>query len=488
MAEASSYYAHINRLFRFLTEETGGYTFVSADDQRFISLVNEELLRRGKEQGKSFQTIFLRADTDTPLLAQLNEAADAGAAALIIPNLDTLIHLQGTQVLSSLNFSREALNQLGVPLLFWASKHTLHQLGNQAADFFSQRAASTAFIEGQAPNSAEGLFETYQPERFRDADVEAAKLKIGLLEQQLQEAESIGYAPARIARDIALPLAEAYAAIGALTHIPLLRDRYWAQLPSQPAYLIRTGELAFQMGENVKAATDFEHARMDSRTSGDKTTEIQASLLLSEVYKRVGRLGEGLTLLEEALRLARAIGDKSGEGATLNNISNIYSARGDYATALTYLEQSLAIRRAIGDTSSEGTTLNNISQIYDARGDYATALSYLEQSLAIRREIGDKSGEAITLHNMGAIAYEQGDEEQFFTFELKAWKLSQEIGSAQGILLVGSYLGDVLLQSGKPAQSIPYLQAAYRIARDGNLPDAEELAETLRKLDAWPED
>lgn len=267
-----AFFQEINRLLRFLTEEAAGYAFASAEDQRLVALINQELIRRATEKGKASAILFLDGDSDTPIPAQLRASADAPTSSLIVPNLDAIVMSLGSAVVHTLNFSREALYQLRKPVLFWASKATLHQLANEAADFYSQRVSNTVFFEGHLPEPAGmDLFESISPDRLADADIEGLRLKIGLLKTQLQDAEKLGYPLTRIASDLALPLAEAYAAMGRVAKIPPLREKYWSFLPQNVATLIRLGNLWFKEGEIEKALEAVQKAQELAKVTADES-------------------------------------------------------------------------------------------------------------------------------------------------------------------------------------------------------------------------
>jgi tetratricopeptide (TPR) repeat protein len=122
----------------------------------------------------------------------------------------------GQNHLLELNFARESLNRLDRPIVFWINPENQALLANQAADLFGQRRLSTFYFSYHPEVFDDNPF--FQ-DRFQDgshdpAEYERLKLRTNLLEKQLEEAESKKYPPAKIARDIALPLAISYSKLG----------------------------------------------------------------------------------------------------------------------------------------------------------------------------------------------------------------------------------------------------------------------------------
>ncbi len=424
-----------------------------------MAAVNEDLQRRLQTVGKTLRMVKIDPDSDLPPVAQLEKAIDTSPRpdALIVPNLDICLLHAGDKFLTALNFSRETITALGLPILFWASKNTLHQLGNRAADLFSQRAINTVFFGGKAEGAPSPfLFERFDQDRLNDAGLHALQPRIDLLEKQLAEAEAAAYPPTRIARDIALPLAEAYAGVSAFEAALQVLGRYQAHLPETADRYLLLGQIYFQAGDNAAAMEAYERALVFAKEMADKVKEWQVNLTLAEVLYRQGKYEAARDQCEKALGITRKTGDKLGEGIALNNLGQIYSKIGEYKTAIHYLEGGLNMIREIGDKSGEGRILNNLSQVYDARGDFDTAHQYLEQSLRIQREIGDKSGEGTTLNNLATILHAMDDHKTAFSYLEQSLRIRREIGDISGLAITLNNMAKILFEErNNPDEALP---------------------------------
>ena len=150
--------ANLNKLVRFFSRtDEYGYVFASSSHQGAIGWINNQLIEAVTDEDKKIITCFLQTDSDISIVEQLRQqiAREEKVDGLIINNLDQCVfgpasvERQGkpSYFLEELNFSREEIHRLGLPMLFWASEATLSLLNNRANDLFSQRRMMTVFFE-----------------------------------------------------------------------------------------------------------------------------------------------------------------------------------------------------------------------------------------------------------------------------------------------------------------------------------------------------
>ncbi len=237
-----NFYTSLGRLSRFLLRKGEyGFGFAVAKHQGLRKFVNDELVKKGANNGKRIQVIFTNPDADEPFITQLRNAlvAEPAPDALIIPNIEEWLPLKDNEstetalnFLQELNFSREALQQLDIPLLFWISEATLSLIGNKAADLFSQRQISTVYFNDNPEQfKPDEALQNRFPQGLPDTgEAEQLTIKIALLKKQLEEAAIMGLPLTTRFYDIALPLALAYAQNGMSKQAVALLETYTPSL------------------------------------------------------------------------------------------------------------------------------------------------------------------------------------------------------------------------------------------------------------------
>ena len=147
-----------------------------------------------------------------------------------------------------------------------------------------------------------------------------------------------------------------------------------------------------------------------------------------------GENGRAAALHEEALALRRTLGDRRGIATSLNNLAVVAQTVGEYGRATTLFEESLGLYRVMGELRGIAITLSNLGYAAWHQGVYAQAMALTEESLALRRELGDREGIAIALTNLGEIVCLQGDLARAAQLQAESLTLFQEIGTTWGIL------------------------------------------------------
>ncbi len=216
VSDSKSKYIHEkNTLIRFLTREEDGYAFAEAEDAKIIPSINAYITKEAAKNNKN--VIQINLNPNKAILPQVKKEKEKQKGnALIINNLDDCIRQKGVDFIVELNFNREALYTLEVPLLFWVNKETFALISNQAADLFSQRRLMTVFFEKDdslfLPDEHLNNQVLY---RFNNPiNYEELNLEINLLKKDIKEAEENNYPKDKIIESI-LELMDRYAKVGA---------------------------------------------------------------------------------------------------------------------------------------------------------------------------------------------------------------------------------------------------------------------------------
>jgi hypothetical protein len=298
----TSYYAKVNQLGRYLSrDDERGYSFACATDQRLIPGINREIgdYLRNKAQ-KKLQVLTLNPDGTQTLLAQLETfLREQSADALIVNGVDAL--LEQPDFLQNFNYAREALNDLNIPLLFWATDRSLARIGNAAADLFTQRRLTTVYFDEKPELFAQDphLDSRFAAETRNAEQYEALQLRLNLLKQQMAEAQANQLSRRRIALDYALPIAKVYAALDIREPLAPLLDEYGADWTRHAQ-----GQELRDAARVARSAFRYEQALiwLQQLCQQEKATDNPENSLLSVVLSETGDLLKELGRFQEALQ------------------------------------------------------------------------------------------------------------------------------------------------------------------------------------------
>jgi len=277
-------------------------------------------------------------------------------------------------------------------MVFWLSEENISRFANQATDLFNRRDRSVVSFSDLSgvPASMERLDGFYELGFKSTEDYSSLKLKIGLMEKQLQEARKKNYSEERIAIEIAADLIELY-----------LKASLYPE--------------AFQLFE-------------DYHSYYENAANIKFINLCGRIYYKKSEWDKALTYFLKSEQILIEVGDKAGLGTTYNDMGRIYYKKGQWDKALAYFLQSEQICLEVCNQYGLGRSYNNIGFIYYNKGQWDKALTYFLKAEKIRFEAGDKAGLAYTYNNIGRINYKKGDLDKALAYYLKSEQIKIEVG------------------------------------------------------------
>ena len=144
----TGFYSNISKIVNFFRRSPGsGFLFCVCDNEALIREINR--LIKDKFDIK-IRDIYLISENLDDFIQRIGEAAATKPDGIIISNLDELIDLSKGQVVRRVNFARETLIELDVPLMFWLSENSISQFSNKAPDLFLRRDRSVISFSNQA--------------------------------------------------------------------------------------------------------------------------------------------------------------------------------------------------------------------------------------------------------------------------------------------------------------------------------------------------
>ncbi|MFJ7968738.1 BTAD domain-containing putative transcriptional regulator [Streptomyces sp. NPDC096324] len=184
--------------------------------------------------------------------------------------------------------------------------------------------------------------------------------------------------------------------------------------------------------------------------------------LLNPYVQRSGRVAELEVLQRAALDAARLLGDEAAEAYALGDLGGLHFVTGRVGEALTLNDEALAIWSRLGVRSCQRRALNNRGMLLESLGRHAESSEALLQSLEFSRELGDPHVEAITYSHLGNL-YEHTDPRAAIDHH----KRSLAIGDAvQDVIIRHSAhcnIGYAHLTLGEPAAAVPHFEESLRI-------------------------
>ncbi len=499
----SNFQFSYQRLLYFLSRpDEQGYMFCQADDQRFIQRINQSLAEDMAALGKTARVIHLLAAGELSLFQQLERAAGSGDA-LIAANFFEVVNdpETGSGNLTRLNFAREALWQLGKPILFWTDAGSMHAIANHAPDLYSQRRHTTVHFKGSFAIGVsrrltrEGWEQFLSSEEF--AQIETA---IELREKRLQGALGSAYPRRRLFSEIALPLAADYARLGLRDEAGRILEAFQdcTEALDEVEDLVALAAVQYALHGCAPALHSLQRASdrigRQRAESGDAGYPVQwYDILIAKTRLRVecGMAQAVLPELDEAISRLRGKAEPEWTrrqlAVMLSLKADLLFERGQYPGAERLYAESLGISEQLSKDNPQSeqrrrdlsVSLDRIAYICEAQGRLAEAKRYYEQSLRIIEELsrsGPGAGAlqrdlSVSLGNMGNIYRELGQPEQAAGYYERSLRIIERLRKANpnsgqlqrdlGTLL--EKIGSSLRAAGKLADAKRYLGESLRI-------------------------
>ncbi len=262
----------------------------------------------------------------------------------------------------------------------------------------------------------------------------------------------------------------------------------------------------------------LKRAEKVARELGDAKILMKTLRRSAYVKRRIGKLEEAKTLLDEVMTTAQAVGDRSDMIFALAAMGDWAYIYGDYIRAreslyqglalaqeskqpdaslltslgiacydsgqaregISYLEQALIEHRREGDRSRESLCLSNLSSIYQQNGYTEKAFDYSQQAQRIAREIGGRKYEGNALCNLGCISHEMGNIRQALEQLQQALIITRALGDPRHEFFIIGHSANCYMSEGQMKQALEYYQQCLDIARKNNFRGLE--GEGLGKL------
>ncbi|MTJ37502.1 tetratricopeptide repeat protein [Dolichospermum sp. UHCC 0406] len=329
-----------------------------------------------------------------------------------------------------LQWTREALRELKMPIILWIPSRIYAQIAKQAPDFWSWRNGVFHFqlepslvtnellincnSEVILDNQASSIF---SPEQLEASLAEAINQwganssKLETLYSQLGNLYAARVKSGKSAdRERELALAQKY-----LNQAIVLQTQFQQQDALANSLNNLAGLYESQGRYNDAEPLYLQSLDIRKHQLGDDHPFVASSLNnLAGLYESQGRYNDAEPLYLQSLDIRKhQLGDDHPDVATsLNNLAGLYESQGRYNDAELLFLQSLDIKkRQLGDDHpSVASSLNNLAALYRVQGKYNDAEPLFLQSLDIyKRQLGDDHPSvASSLNNLAGLYESQG--------------------------------------------------------------------------------
>jgi len=436
-----SYTNKIKSIGRFFSQtDKGAYTFAVANDELLQQNINQNLLQLAANKNNKLAVVNFKklASTDIAPIAALRQYIkdQANLDGLIITNLYGLwLSKQFPDLLTQLNFVREEILKLNIPILFWVNDELISLLSRHAKDLYAQRHNFNLYFTETANRTNELHADQHIAiERSKAVpNKQQYESRLKLLFKQLEKAEANGEDKVDIANDIVIEILDVY------RQLPLMNPAFLRLFEEYEEYL-------------------------------DKT-DASANFTIAFGLEEANKLNKAASYYEVALALYRGLAKTNPQNylpdvaKTLNNLGNLQYKKNEFDKAEKSFLEALKAYQKLAEVNpqsylpSVAMTLNNLGILHSDKNEFDKAeKSFLEALEAYQKlaEVNPQSylpSVAMTLNNLGILQSDKNEfdkAEKSFLEALKAYRKLAEVNSQTYLPNVADTLNNIgLFQSAK---------------------------------------
>jgi tetratricopeptide (TPR) repeat protein len=217
---------------------------------------------------------------------------------------------------------------------------------------------------------------------------------------------------------------------------------------------------------------------------GDRAAQARAYRSLGDACSRLGCFDEAHTDLAQALGLFHDVGDHIGEARAHQALSWLLDRQGRPEEALAHDQVALRLYEDTGYRKGQANALNAIGWLQSQLGDHRQALDYCGKALNLHRELGNRRGEAAAWDSLGYARHHMGQHSQAISCYRRALDLFRDLCDRSNQAEILTHIGDAQRAARDLRGARDAWQEALAILNDLDHPDASQLRDRLRDLDA----
>ena len=439
-----------------------------ADRQRENIIANYE-----QELAPNYNIYRVYLDSQEPSLKQAitQQVTLTENAIAIVLGAETLGSFNQNESLKKffgyLQWTREALRELKMPIILWIPSRIYDQISKQAPDFWSWR---------------NGVFH-FQPELSLVQGDSSINQSLGNIKDNQ---EGSVFSPEQLEASLAEAIQQ-WGADSSKTEV------LYSQLGTLYAERVESAKSTNKQKE-LTLAQEYLKQAIVLQTKFQKLEALATSLNnLAVLYDNQGRYSEAEPLYLEALEMRRRLftSDHPNIATSLNNLAYLYHNQGRYSEAEPLYLEALEMRKRlfIGDHSDVASSLNNLAYLYDNQGRYSEAEPLYLEALEMTKRLftGDHPYVATSLNNLALLYNNQGRYSEAEPLYLDALEMRKRLFTGDHPYVASSLnnLASLYDSQGKYSEAKPlYLDALAMSERTlgANHPNTITVRNNLRRL------
>jgi len=436
-----------------------------ADRQRENIIANYE-----QELAPNYNIYRVYLDSQEPSLKQAitQQVTLTENAIAIVLGAETLGSFNQNESLKKffgyLQWTREALRELKMPIILWIPSRIYDQIPKQAPDFWSWR---------------NGVFH-FQPELSLVQGNFSINQSLGNIKDNQ---EGSVFSPEQLEASLAEAIQQ-WGADSSKTEV------LYSQLGTLYAERVESAKSTNRQKELILAQEYLEKAIV-LQTKFQKLEALATSLNnLAFLYKSQGKYSEAEPLYLDALEMRRRLftGDHPNVATSLNNLAVLYYSQGKYSEAEPLYLDALEMTKRLftGDHPDVAQSLNNLAGLYHSQGRYSEAEPLYLDALEMRRRLftGDYPDVANSLNNLASLYDSQGKYSEAELLYLDALEMTKRLftGDHPDVASILNNLASLYDSQGRYSEAEPLYLDALEMRKRLFTGDHPDVASSLNNL------
>lgn len=241
--------------------------------------------------------------------------------------------------------------------------------------------------------------------------------------------------------------------------------------------LVRLRALAIAhnaLGQATQAFPLIERAQQMAELLDDRAEGVRLKAVLAAAYAVSYSHDDAIRLYRECIRSCDDgdLVDPPFLFLRLADLAAILIGRRQPKQALPVLDRAIALADQLSDRASIGRLYADVAATYRRQGDVETAIRYNRRSLQVSEELSALDAIASTLDRAAALHAESGNRERARECLTRGVAIAQE-NRRDGVLASLRVTDAETTAKSDPAEALELAQAALKLARKADQPDAQ---------------
>ncbi len=215
-----------------------------------------------------------------------------------------------------------------------------------------------------------------------------------------------------------------------------------------------------KLGEAEQAANE---AREAARQVGNAVVEGKALSQIGALYENPHEFTQALEWYQKALVLLENADSPADTAAVHNSIGSVYRLYSHPSHSIPHYVQSLTIYKSLGLHESVCSVMMNLGVVYGSLSDYSTAQRYLYDALTLSQHINHRSLIAQAFANLGSSYTFQSNFTKALDYQGRALTLFEELHMSSEAATVMSNIGTIYSSLSDPMKALDYYIKALAI-------------------------